>query len=71
MRTVAEATGAAPTRRGGSQQRLSAPIDDDFTMAAVIEIDVPIPDDEPNAVLQVQWDGDVARAYVGDRLVSD
>lgn len=37
---------------GGSQQRLSAPIDDDFTMAAVIEIDVPIPDDEPNAVLQ-------------------
>ena len=32
---------------------------------------VPIPDDEPNAVLQVQWDGDVARAYVGDRLVSD
>lgn len=71
VRTVAEATGAAPTRRGGSQQRLSAPIDDDFTMAAVIEIDVPIPDDEPNAVLQVQWDGDVARAYVGDRLVSD
>ena len=68
---IAEATGAAPTRRGGSQHWLSAPIDEDFAMAAVVEIDVHVPSDEPNAVLEIDWDGDVARAYVGDRLVSD
>ncbi|MBK7274146.1 MAG: beta-galactosidase [Actinomycetales bacterium] len=71
VRMIAEATGAAPTRRGGSQHWLSAPIDEDFAMAAVVEIDVHVPSDEPNAVLEIDWDGDVARAYVGDRLVSD
>ena len=71
VRSVAEATGAAPTRRGGSQDRLSAPLNEDFAMAAVIEIDVDIPADAPTAVLEIHWDGDVARAYVGDQLVSD
>ena len=71
VRSVAEATGAARTRRGGSQDRLSAPGDEDFAMAAVIEIDLDIPADAPTAVLEIHWDGDVARAYVGDQLVSD
>lgn len=69
---VAPATGAPETRYGGSMGRLSAPRDDEFDRAAVFEITVPFDPDFGGAqVLSLDWRGDVARAYVGDELVSD
>ncbi|WP_199043449.1 beta-galactosidase [Glycomyces salinus] len=63
--------GPAPEpRRGGPMNRLGAP--DDYTNAATVHIDIP-----PEAfaadrtLLRLEWTGDVGRAYVGDRLVSD
>jgi len=64
------ATAAEPLR-GGPVQRLSAPTD--WSGAARVHLDVP---DEATAgtdraLLRVDWTGDVGRAWVGDRLVSD
>ncbi|NEE02967.1 beta-galactosidase [Phytoactinopolyspora halotolerans] len=60
---------------GGPMNRLSAPTD--FSSAAPVHIDVPR-DVFAGAVagagrvlLRVTWTGDVGRAFVGDRLVSD
>lgn len=64
------ATAARPLR-GGPVQRLAAPTD--WSGAARVHLDVP---DEATAgtdraLLRVDWTGDVGRAWVGDRLVSD
>ncbi|MFD0200377.1 MULTISPECIES: beta-galactosidase [Saccharothrix] len=62
-----------PARTGGPQRRGSAPLDEDFGHAAVFHLDVPAEalrgDDE--VLLAVGFTGDVARAYVGGRLVAD
>jgi beta-galactosidase len=60
-------------RRGGSAMRLSAPTDDDFEDAAVI--DVPIAPDAlelgESVLLEIDWVGDVLRVCIGDRIVAD
>ena len=62
-----------PTRVGGTQRRASAPLDQDFEHAAVFHVAVPAHalhgDDE--VLLVLGYTGDVARAYVGGRLVAD
>jgi hypothetical protein len=59
-------------RHGGSSNRLSAPIEDDFAEAAVVEVDVPERAlDGEQAILTLDWTGDVIRAYVGDQLIAD
>ncbi|WP_241846975.1 beta-galactosidase [Streptomyces sp. CB02414] len=68
----AEAT-APPARTGGSHDRASAPRDEDFDSAAVYRVTVP---QEAFAgggevLLRVTYTGDVARAYIGGRLVAD
>ncbi|GEL97280.1 beta-galactosidase [Cellulomonas terrae] len=66
-----QATAAPDPVRGGPMNRLSAPTD--FTGAAVVHVDVPaeLLDGAHRALLRVTWTGDVGRAFVGDRLVSD
>jgi hypothetical protein len=62
----------APVRHGGSSNRFSAPIEDDFAEAAVVEVDVPERAlDGEQAILTLDWTGDVIRAYVGDQLIAD
>lgn len=68
---VRRAAGAAPVRRGGSADRLSAPRDEDFAAAAVVEVALDLPDGDAALVLEVTWRGDVARAEVGGVLVAD
>lgn len=64
------ATAPAPVR-GGPMDRLSAPTD--WSGAARVHLDVP--DDATagvdRALLRVDWTGDVGRAWVGERVVSD
>ncbi|WP_431929089.1 beta-galactosidase [Nonomuraea jabiensis] len=57
--------------RGGPMDRLSAPAD--YSGAARVHLDVPrdVLDGIDRVLLRVTWTGDVGRAYVGDRLVSD
>jgi hypothetical protein len=70
---VTAAGGAPETRTGGSMNRLSAPREDEWERAAVLEIALPVHDERARGarVLSIRWAGDVARAYVGDDLVSD
>ncbi|WP_230565010.1 beta-galactosidase [Saccharothrix luteola] len=64
---------APPARTGGSRDRASAPLDEDFEHAAVHRVVVPpealAGDDE--VLLVLGYTGDVARAYLGGRLVAD
>jgi hypothetical protein len=64
---------APPARTGGSQDRASAPLDEDFEHAAVHRVEVPpealAGDDE--VLLVLGYTGDVARAHIGGRLVAD
>ncbi|MGP4115109.1 beta-galactosidase [Streptomyces sp. 4N509B] len=67
---------AAPARTGGSHGRASAPRDADFARASVHHVTIPpeILDESEDAgevLLRVTYTGDVARAYVGGRLVAD
>jgi hypothetical protein len=64
---------APPARTGGSQNRATAPTDDDFDGAAVYRITVPARAFTGGAdlLLRLAYTGDVARAYVGGRLVAD
>ncbi|WP_421733164.1 beta-galactosidase [Cellulomonas sp.] len=66
-----QATAVPDPVRGGPLHRLSAPTD--FTGAAVVHVDVPaeLLDGADRALLRLTWTGDVGRAFVGDRLVSD
>jgi hypothetical protein len=63
----------APVRTGGSAGRLSAPDDADF--AALVPVEVPVPDDvfedAERVLLSLDWTGDVMRVFVGDRLIAD
>jgi beta-galactosidase len=69
---VAAATSLPETRRGGPADRYSAPRDAEYAAAAVFEVDVPLDDDFAGAqIVSLEWAGDVARAWVGDELVSD
>ena len=69
---IRAASGVPETRRGGSADRYGVPLETEWADAAVFEIDVPQTDSKDAAeVLSLIWFGDVARAYVGDRLVSD
>lgn len=57
--------------RGGPMNRLSAPTD--FSGSARVELDVPdeLLADVDRALLRITWTGDVGRALIGDRVVSD
>lgn len=69
--TLRAASTPAPTRTGGSFGRLSAPQDDDFDAAAVVEIPITLPSAEGAAVLVVEWTGDVVVADIDGVLVTD
>lgn len=61
-----------PVRRGGSSDRFSAPGDSDFDGAASVDVRIPREALEaPQAILTLDWTGDVMRAYIGDRLIAD
>jgi len=71
---------AGPARsvpRGGPLNRASAPLDDDFAAAAAWRIDVPAdalssePSWDDDLLLRIEYVGDVARLYAGDRLLAD
>jgi len=64
---------AAPTRTGGSQQRASAPRDEDFDKAAVYRLAIPASalDGDGEALLRLRYTGDAARAYIDGQLVAD
>ena len=62
----------APVRRGGSAGRFSAPTDEDFAQAAVVELSLPAEAwDADQSVLELDWTGDVIRAYLGNDLIAD
>lgn len=73
LRAVRTGAKPPPARTGGPRGRASAPLDEDFAHAAIFHVDVPgaalAGDDE--VLLVVGYTGDVARAYVGGRLVAD
>jgi len=72
VRAVAPAAGAPKARRGGTMNRYSAPLEEEFDSAAVFEIDIALdPQHDGAEVLAIEWSGDVARAYIGDELISD
>ncbi|MFE7761676.1 beta-galactosidase [Streptomyces sp. NPDC057438] len=63
--------GEAPAVTTGVLGRASVPADEHFDTVAA-EYVVELPDDvPPGTLLRVHWTGDVARAYVGGRLVAD
>ncbi|MDT0347450.1 beta-galactosidase [Streptomyces litchfieldiae] len=64
---------AAPARTGGPHDRTSAPEDAAFDHAAVHRVTVPPAafDGDGEVLLRVRYTGDVARAYIGGRLVAD
>ncbi|MFD6285013.1 beta-galactosidase [Streptomyces sp. NPDC060205] len=66
------AAGPAPEPVTGVQGRASAPADAHYDTTAA-EYAVAVPDGLPltGTLLRVHWSGDVARAYVGDKLVAD
>ncbi|MBF4572402.1 beta-galactosidase [Herbiconiux sp. VKM Ac-1786] len=84
---VSEARGTAPVRHGGSGGRLSAPLDEDFALAARYRLRLPeAPEtaetpETPEAaegagprdrvILDLDWVGDVGRAHHDGLLVSD
>ncbi|PWK88421.1 glycosyl hydrolase family 35 [Lentzea atacamensis] len=73
LRAVRNEAKTPPARTGGPRRRASAPLDEDFEHAAIFHVDVPgtalAGDDE--VLLVLVYTGDVARAYVGGRLVAD
>ncbi|MFE1665666.1 beta-galactosidase [Microbacterium sp. P02] len=64
----------APTRRGGSADRFSAPADESFDRAATALITIPeaaFERADETALLSVEWTGDVGRASVDGRRTVD
>jgi hypothetical protein len=61
------------TYGGWARDRASAPTDEDFDRAAVYLLDVPaeLLSTADEVLLRLDWVGDVARAYRGNRLVAD
>ncbi|QYX76891.1 beta-galactosidase [Streptomyces akebiae] len=69
--TLVRPPGEAPPVTTGVLGRASVPAEEYFDTAAA-EYTVALPDDPPpGTLLRLHWTGDVARAYVGDRLVAD
>ncbi|MBE4734433.1 MULTISPECIES: beta-galactosidase [Streptomyces] len=69
--TLARPAGEAPPVTTGAMGRASVPADGYFDAAAA-EYGVALPaDPPPGTLLRLHWTGDVARAYVGERLVAD
>ncbi|MGW0843789.1 beta-galactosidase [Streptomyces sp. NPDC002787] len=69
--TLVRPAGEAPPVTTGVLGRASVPADAYFDVVAA-EYVVALPDDPPpGTLLRLHWTGDVARAYVGDRLVAD
>ncbi len=66
-------TPLVPVRRAGSSQRFSAPTDDDFAALAAVEIRVRDTDlgGAEHAILELDWTGDVIRAYIDGELIAD
>ncbi|MFE7077320.1 beta-galactosidase [Streptomyces sp. NPDC057620] len=64
---------AAPARTGGTHQRASAPIDEDFDKAAVHRLTIPASalEGDGEVLLRLRYTGDAARAYINGRLVAD
>ncbi|MGN9840408.1 beta-galactosidase [Nonomuraea sp. H19] len=74
---VEQVAAAGPPRRtviDANSGRASAPADADFAGAAAV-YRVPVPagllDGDDEVLLRLDWSGDVGRAYIGGRLVSD
>jgi beta-galactosidase len=64
------AAGPAPEpARGGPMRRLSAPTD--YSSAVDVRVEIPDFTGSDRALLRLQWTGDVGRAHIGDRFVSD
>jgi hypothetical protein len=57
----------------GRQRKIEPPTDADFHSAATWQITVPHDalDGVQNVLLRIDYAGDVARAYIGDRLIDD
>jgi hypothetical protein len=72
IQRVKEAGPARPVKIGPAD-RAQAPDDQDFDSAAEWHISIPSDalDGIHNAYLQIDYKGDVARAYIGDRLIND
>ncbi|MFF9037944.1 beta-galactosidase [Streptomyces sp. NPDC014892] len=69
--TLVRPGGEAPSVTTGVMGRASVPADEYFDSAAA-EYRVVLPDGPPpGTLLRLHWSGDVARAYVGERLVAD
>ncbi|MCR2799412.1 beta-galactosidase [Microbacterium sp. zg-Y818] len=64
--TTVRAAGTPPERHAAPNGRASIPTD--WSGAAQIALDLP---DDAEGTLVIDWEGDVARAWVGDRLLSD
>ncbi|ASO21682.1 Beta-galactosidase precursor [Actinoalloteichus hoggarensis] len=69
----ADEAAVPPARTGGPHQRASAPTDADFENAATfhVTVDERAFDGDAEVLLRLTYTGDVARAYVGGRLVAD
>ncbi|SMG24529.1 Glycosyl hydrolases family 35 [Agreia pratensis] len=67
------ALAAAPVRHGGSSNRLSAPLADDFDLAARYRVGLSDAPAHPSDrhILQIDWVGDAGRAMHGDEFISD
>ncbi|MFF4656593.1 beta-galactosidase [Streptomyces sp. NPDC001381] len=69
--TLLRPPGPPPSPQTGVLGRASAPADEHYdAVAAVYRVDIPreLPE---GTLLRLHWTGDVARAYVGERLVAD
>ena len=64
--TTVRAAGTPPERHAAPNGRASIPTD--WSGAAKVALDLP---DDGEGTLVIRWEGDVARAWVGDRLLSD
>jgi hypothetical protein len=65
--------GPARAMHTGSQKKPEMPSDGDFDAAAVWQVSIPKDaiDQSSNVLLRIDYQGDVARAYIGDRMIDD
>ncbi|ALV47030.1 hypothetical protein MB46_17610 [Arthrobacter alpinus] len=73
VQTLQGASGPAPLRIGGTQNRAGAPLDMDYAHAAHFHLDFTaeqLPASVQN-LLRIRWTGDAARALLDGQLLSD
>lgn len=73
VQTQRDASGPAPVRIGGTQNRAAAPLDADYAQAAHFHVTFTA-DQLPEGVqnlLRITWTGDAARALLNGELISD